>query len=202
MTLDLDARLISTADAHLKILATNSAYDTSEAALRAASGSLRALLGEQMLQRAWKAAGMAGPITIPTWRFTTRPGPNVFGYCGGGDLLPGIPFSAGFNAYVERVTLSLHDFISQTRIIVEHVRVSTLELVQYFSNTMGGAHWDPGSTRKAVVEVLRNLEAQGGSPVPFLIGDRNMLHHEILSIAQALLASSELATLQRSAQGR
>jgi hypothetical protein len=199
--MDLDRRLLSTTVAHLDILAGIGRHDASEAAVRASSGSLRALLVERMLSQAWNAAKLGGPITIPTWRFTTRPGPGVVGYCGGAEILPGVPVSIGFNATLEQATLNLHDFCKQSRIIAGLTTISTVELVQYVSNTMGGAHWDPGSRRKSVSEELRRLDSGEDSPIPMLVNGRNLLHHEVLSLVQAVLGSPEIARLRAAISG-
>jgi hypothetical protein len=154
------------------------------------------LLVEGMLQRAWRTAKIGGPITIPTWRFNSKPGPGVMGYCGGADVIPGVPVTIGFNATIEEATLNLHDFCKQSRIFIETVTISTVELIQYIANTMGGAHWDPTSKRKAAAQALRDLEDSGGSPLQMEVNQRNLLHHELLSIVQALLRSPEVTLLR------
>ena len=96
-----EALLISTVNAHLRHLAAVSVYSVDEASLRAICGTLRFLLVESNLSRAWHASGIGGPITLKTWCIDSV-GPEfpIVAVCGGGDILPGIPVSIGRNARV------------------------------------------------------------------------------------------------------
>jgi hypothetical protein len=95
--------LIETVQAHLANLAGLSVYDASEGTLRVLTGALRALLVEEMLQRAWNVSGLRGPITFNTYCINcSTGGDDVIAYCGGGDIIPNIPFSVGRNATVSQ----------------------------------------------------------------------------------------------------
>src|SRR4051794_17806103 len=102
-----EVKLIKTVRAHLRLLTGLSVYNVDEATLRAGSASLRALLVEQMLIQAWKASGIGGPITLRAQCIDSINGPDAVAFCGGGDLLPGIPFAASFNATVVEKLLPL-----------------------------------------------------------------------------------------------
>jgi len=93
-----DTALIGTVNAHLSHLSKVAAHDVDEAKLRVASTSLRYLLVEDMLARAWRALALGGPMTFRTWCITSTQGDDVIAYCGGGELLPGVPFSVCRNA--------------------------------------------------------------------------------------------------------
>ena len=194
-----DISLIKTVTAHLKQLSILSAYNADEADIRVASGSLRFLLVEDSLARAWRASGLGGPMTFKARCITSTQGNDVVAYCGGGDLLPGIPFAASRNATLAELPLDLSAFCKRTRIQVGSVKVSTIQLVQYVANTLGGAHFDPEGkspkSRKPVFDLLRRLEAGEFGGLPFRVNDRNLLHHEILSVAQALIRSPEVTRL-------
>ena len=90
-------------------------------------------------------------------------------------------------------------FANGLLIQVGSVKVSTIQLVQYVANTLGGAHFDPeGKSPKSckpLFDLLRRLEAGEFGGLPFRVNDRNLLHHEILSVAQALIRSPEVTRL-------
>jgi hypothetical protein len=57
-------------------------------------------------------------------------------------VLPGIPFSACRNAKLGERSLDLVDFCKRPRIQIGAIKVTTLDLVKFFANTLGGAHFD------------------------------------------------------------
>ncbi len=176
--------LIETANAHLNHVAAVAEYSVNEGTLRVASSSLRFLLVDDMLGQAWRAAGFGGPMTFKAWCITSTNGTDVIAYCGGGDLLPGVPFSVSRNAKLEELTLDLNSFRKRTRIQVGSTEISTVQLIQYVSNTLGGTHFDPEGkspkSQRPTFNLLRKLEA--GDPGFFIshINGRNLLHHELL----------------------
>jgi hypothetical protein len=190
-----DLSLISVVNEHLSQLSRLSVFDASEGRLTVASASLRSLLVDDLLGRAWKASQIGGPMTFKTWCIVSTQGDDAVAYCGGGDIIPGHSLSICWNARLEQRTLSLGDFRQRARIQIGNTKISTIELVQYVANTKGGAHFDPKSTHKPVFELLRRLEADELDGLPFQINGRNMLHHEILSIGQAVAKSPEVARL-------
>ena len=154
---ETEVKLIKTVIAHLQQLASLSVYDAQEERLRVASASLRFLLMENMLARAWRASRLGGPITFRSWCITSTRGSDVIAYCGGGDLLPGIPFSAARNADLAELLLDLTAFRERPRIQIGGVKVSTVELIQYVANALGGAHFDPeGKTRRSQKTCVRS----------------------------------------------
>jgi hypothetical protein len=195
-----DISLIRTVNAHLNRLSGALAFNADEASLRVASGSLRFLLVEGSLGRAWKTSRLGGPITFRAWCITSTEGDDVVAYCGGGDVLPGMPFSACFNAKLAELPLDLAAFCQRPRIQVGMVKVSTVQLVKYVANTLGGAHFDPEGkspkSRTPIFDLLRRLEA--GQPSGFIseVNGRNLLHHEVLSIAQVVTRSPEVTRLR------
>jgi hypothetical protein len=195
-----DNSLIDVVNSHLKQLSNTSRFDVGQADLRVASASLRFLLVENCLEQAWKASDIGGPMTFRTWCITSTKGDDVVAYCGGGEILPSVPFSACRNAELSELTLDLKAFRQRARIQVNDVKVSTTQLIQYVANTLGGAHFDPEGksqrSQKAAFNLLRTLESGEISGPPFQVNGRNLLHHEILSIAQVVLRSPEVITLR------
>jgi hypothetical protein len=196
---ETDVKLIKTVIAHLQQLASLSVYNAQEERLRVASASLRFLLVEDMLARAWRASGLGGPMMFRSWCITSTRGSDVIAYCGGGDLLPGIPFSAARNADLAELPLDLTAFRKRPRIQIGEVKVSTVELIQYVANTLGGTHFDPEGkslrSQKTVFNLLRRLEAGAINDLGLLVNARNLLHHELLSVAQVVIRSPEVIRL-------
>jgi hypothetical protein len=196
-----EIELVKTVNAHLKQLSVlSSAHNAEEADIRVASGSLRFLLVDDWLARAWRTSGFGGSMTFKTWCIASTEGNDVIAYCGGGDLLPGIPFSACRNAKLAEYSLNLHDFCERTRIKIGTVEISAVQLIKYVANTLGGSHFDPEGkslkSKKPAFDLLRRLEAGEFVGLPFLVNDRNLLHHELFSVAQALIRSPDVARLK------
>lgn len=136
---DLD--LVKTVQAHVRNLMSLSGHEADEATLRIATGTLRALLSEEMLQRAshWPSSSAYIPDLLHRkgWRKMQSH------ICGGGDIIAGVPFSACHNAELKRSVLNLKDFCRQTRILVGDDKASTTDIIKYVANALGAAHYDP-----------------------------------------------------------
>jgi hypothetical protein len=195
----VDAAMIGTVNAHVSQLATLSSFDADESKIRVASSSLRYLLVEGMLARGWKTSGLGGPVTVRAWCVDSMQGDGAVAFCGGGDLLPGIPFSACFNATLAERSLDLGAFCQKARIQVGTVKISTIELVQYVSNTLGGTHFDPTGrspkSRKPAFDLMRKLDTGALAGITMVLNGRNLIHHEVLSVAQVLIKSPEVRRL-------
>lgn len=194
-----DAAMIGTVNAHLAQLSSLTSFDVGEARLQVASASLRYLLVEGMLARAWRASRLGGPLTLRAWCIDAMQGDNAVAFCGGGDVLPGVPFSVCFNATLAERSLDLAAFCRSARIQAGTTAVSTMEVVQYVANTLGGAHFDPDGTsprsRKPVFQLLRRIEDGALGGLSLRLNNRGLLHHEILSIAQVIARSPEVVRL-------
>ena len=194
-----DAELIATVNAHLKLVDASCFYKSDEATLRVVTASLRNLLADNSLANAWKASGIGGPMIFDVWSIaSTGPG-KVVAFCGGGDILPNTPFSACRNAKLERKSIDLKTFCSSARIQVDNVRISTVELVRFVANVLGGVHFDLDgkSAKKAKAKILSKILSGEIQGVPVKPNDRNLLHHEILSIAQAVVRSPQVVQLRQ-----
>ena len=197
-----DADLIKLAQAHLRALLHANFPLVDEHSLRVASAPLRLLLVEGNLSRAWKALGVGGPILIEAYCFASIPGPDSIGFCGGADMLPGIPVSVGWgdDVRLEVKRLNLDAFLNGHCICAKGIRVARRELVQYIANTKGGTHYDPkGKSPKSQgskFSLLRELEQSGLAEMGIKLNDRNLVHHELSSIIQSVLRSPQVQCLQ------
>jgi hypothetical protein len=192
-----EIELIETVQAHLRNLASLSGHDADQATVRVATSALRALLSEGMLQRAWNASGLRGPMTFKTYCITSTGGSDVIAYCGGGDVIPGIPFAICRDATLGERTLNLNDFCRQTRIQVGTEKASTTDIIKYVANALGSTHFDPAGKAARKFDLLRRIEAGEIGQLFLKVNNRNALHHEILSIAQAVLRSPQVGELLR-----
>lgn len=194
-----DVSLIATVNAHLKQLEAGVSYTSDEATLRVATASLRILLADDALIQAWRLSKIGGPMTFSTMCISeVKPGP-VLAFCGGGDLIPNVPFSVCRGASLERKTLEWKTFCNSTRIQVDQTKISTVELVRFVANSLGGVHFDQNgkAAKKEKGAILNKLASGELIGVPIQISGRNNLHHEILSIAQSVIRSPQVAMLRR-----
>ena len=113
-------------------------------------------------------------------------------------MLPNIPFSACRNATLEDKTLDLDSYCRSPRIQVGNVKISTVEIIQYVANALGGSHLDPSgnASKRPKADILRRLEAGEIEGPPLRVNNRSLLHHEILSLAQTVTRSPQVATLR------
>jgi len=193
-----DIQLINTVNAHLRQVANSSTYNSDEATLTVITGSLRFLLADGNLARAWHLSNIRGPMTFRTSCIVSTGTGEVVAFCGGGDILPGIPGAVSWNAETREKVLDLNTFCRAVRIQVGSEKISTVELIQYVANALGGSHLDPfgKASKKPKAETLRKLMSGEIEMSGIRINDRNLVHHEILSIGQILIRSPEVAALR------
>jgi hypothetical protein len=197
----MDIGLIKTAQAHLRVLGQANIPNIDEYTLRVASGPLRFLVVDGNLIQAWRALGTSGPIYVEACCFTSPPPPEAVGYCGGGDVLPGVPLSIGWGGFELHVKqLKLSAFLDEPCISAKGIRVTRRELVRYIANTKGGAHYDPRGlslkSKSPKFTLLRELEQDGFAGFGMKVNDRNLVHHELYSVIQSLLRSPQVKRLQ------
>jgi hypothetical protein len=176
-----------------------SIYNTSAGALSAISGNLRFLLSDGQLARAWRSAKIGGPMIFSTWMIKSIDGPDAIAICGGADLLPTVPFSVSRNATVKPVSVDLSTFCNMVRVQRDGCKATTLDVVKFFANTMGGSHLDPHGvnpkSRKDTYDMLRDLRDGNIGMFVGTVNDKSIVHHELLSIAQAVLRSAQVEQL-------
>ncbi len=80
------------------------------------------------------------------------------------------------------------------------MRITRRELVQYIANTKGGTHYDPQGllpkSKNAKFTLLRELEQDGLAGLGIKVNDRNLVHHELYSVIQSVMRSSQVQRLQ------
>lgn len=197
----VETDLIKTAQAHLRALGRMDSPWVDEHSLRVASAPLRFLLVEGNLVRAWRASGIGGPIQMMAYCFASPPGLEAIGFCGGGDVLPGVPMSMGWgDIRLKLKNLNIHAFLNEPCVCAKGLRITRRELVQYIANTKGGTHYDAQGlsprSQNAKFSLLRELEEKGLAGLGIKTNDRNLVHHELLSITQSLLRSAEVQRLR------
>lgn len=190
-----DVELIQTVQAHLRNLTSLSVHNADEANVRVTTGALRALISEGMLQRAWYVSGLRGPVTFKTYLIDSISGDDVIAYCGGGDIVPNLPFSAGRNATLREAVLNLTDFCRQIRIRVGTESASTTDIIKYVANALGVTHFDPDGKTARKYDLLRRIEASEVGKLSLQVNNRNLLYHEVLSIGQAVIRSVQVNEL-------
>lgn len=191
---------------HLLSLRQAAAPIAGEHRLRIASASLRFLLVEDNLLKAWKVSGIGGPIVVDAMDFASPPGPQSVGFSGGAEIMPGVPFSTGWgdDVHWEPKRFNLPDFLRAPCIYFKGMKVSRHVLIQFIANTKGGNHYDPaGRAQKSQsekFELLRRLEQEGLAGLSLAVNNRNLIHHEVASIIVSLLRSKEIQRLTDLAQ--
>lgn len=192
---------IEAVQGHIESMHHASWYNASAGKLSSISGNLRFLLSEGHLATAWRSSGLGGPMTFQTWKIDSIDTPDAIAICGGADVIPGVPFSVSGNAKLKQVSVDLKTFCNMTRIQCGSVKASTNEVVKFFANTMGGSHLDPQGkspkSRKATYDMLRDLRDGKSGLFISAVNDKSIVHHELLSIAQAVLRSPEVGRLIR-----
>lgn len=194
--------LIKTTAAHCHALVRVISPWIGEHDLRVASTSLRFLLVDDNLTRAWRASRFGGPIVVEAFFFSAPPDAEAIAFCGGADILPGVPVSMCWgNVDLIKKKLNLKDYLQSACISFKGTAITRRDLIKYIANTKGGSHYDPkGISLKSQThkfETLRSLESQGMSGLDVAMNGRNPVHHEIASIAKTIISSHEIQKLAR-----
>lgn len=193
--------LLKTTRAHLTALWPASSPWADEHGLRVASASLRFLVVEGNLLRTWKAFGIGGPIEVEASCFAVRPGNEAIAFCGGADVLPGVPVSLSWGP-VELVNkrLNIDAFLQSPCAFLRGTRISRHELIKYIANTKGGTHFDPAGrspkSQDPKFNLLRDVEQNGFSGLTIAFNGRNLVHHELAAAIKSILSSHQIQRLQ------
>ena len=203
--------LIRTVVEDLDYLRTDWCADISDAQLRRGSTTLRRLIAEGELQRAWKAAGLAREPEIPAFVipeiFTVFDPARLLCATAGGAIHKGIQ-AAGMvmvdysapQAQLEQhralglpqATLGLRAFSEGECVKVRSGSLNRRQLVKYVANRLGGAHFD-GKRGKAHEEQLFAELDESSSRMRIV--DKPVTYFELLSIGQALALAPDLRRL-------
>jgi hypothetical protein len=171
-----------------------------EQSLRRSSNVLRNLLVEDLLGRAWRAAGFKGEpaieaIDLENHLAGLETNKIAFASAGGGTsegalvagalLYEGVMPESVIKARAEREPqtrkFKLSQFLSSPAVVYEGERICRRDVVKYVANKLGGAHFD--TRRKTDEHTYRLLDAAMKAAQ---IGERRLVYFELLSIGQAL----------------
>ena len=183
--------------------------DISEASLRRGSVTLRRLLIDDELLRAWKAVGFKEGFTLKAPRADTLlespESGSIHVIISGGGMLEGMTMGlATINAGRRAIkvmngnpmehSFRLKEFMSSTSIYVERTKISRHEIINYVANKLGGAHTDftRGGGKGLKQSILdRNVgKFRFGGQIPSKFEGVNAVYFELLFIGQ-LVALSE-----------
>lgn len=153
-----------------------------------------------MIAKAWRVTGNRGPITIRAPQIVPIGDEDkVVAYAGGGDMIPDVIFAAGRAAYSKMIDYTLKSYMDSGRIQVGRIKIGAADLISFVANQRGGAHFGTRQRKdrqERIFEILRKLESGEIEGPPLRINERHLLYHEIVSIAQAILRSPEVARLR------
>jgi hypothetical protein len=134
----------------------------------------------------WKASRIGGPIEVEAFCFEVPPDNDAIAFCGGADILPGIPVSLSWGQ-VKLATkrLNIDAFLRQPCAWLRGTRISRHDLIKYVANTKGRTYYDP--TRKSEPQnekfnLLLGVEHHGFAGIGIAFNGLNLVHHEIASI--------------------
>jgi hypothetical protein len=176
--------------------------------LRRGSVTLRLLLVEGLLGRAWRAVGLPRQPAIPAvdleQHLSGVTHPIVAALAGGGSV-DGVDAacavmvkgdSLGRNGPDIGPTVrdfALSDYVESTAVVAADVRIRRREVIKYFANIKGGAHLALSSrTRQREEELIRRVgRVEGSIQVIRFEG----LYFELLSIGQAVAHAPDMQKL-------
>lgn len=174
--------------------------------LRRGSVTLRLLLVDQLLQRAWRHHGFAGQpwvaatvIDVPA--ALARLAPRHVVHASAHFVIeegPGTVMREGDDRFVipvNRQQLRLQDYTEGAALLVDRHVVRRREIIKYFANRLGGAHLALGSrTRKKEDELMERIAEVDGYAV---IRDREALRFELRETGIALATAPDLVRLEQ-----
>jgi hypothetical protein len=95
---------------------------------------------------------------------------------------------------IPSVSISIHDFVEAPCLILYGEIILRRQLIQYVAHKLGGAHTDDKRDRKKDRPYILMDKARK----EFKLADKSLIYFELLSIGQALSASSELEVFMNS----
>ncbi len=192
----------------LKYLRDEWGDSVSDDTLRRSSTVLRRLLVDGDLQRAWKTVGLPCEPQITAAHLKTTvlfiSQQNILFASAGGATYHGVELRGalatnfamnekeirriGDQGVPER-TVGLRQYIADPCIIILGADVSRRVLIKYIANKLGGAHHDSRRLPTKEEDLYSRLDAASQH---ILLMDKPAAYFELLSIGQALSASSDL----------
>ena len=183
-------------------------------ALRRGSTVLRGLLVNKQLHQAWNAVCFDKKPQIITSSLTEIltiiPKEKIIFAAAGGAFYTGVAIRGALVVNKSSLTdselnavdaagfpeeeISLHQFVEAPCIVAEGQLVSRRMLVNYVSNALGGAHYNPNRNRKKTAKIFSLLDRASEK---FEFEDKNLVYFELLSIGQAIAKSKDIEVFCR-----
>jgi hypothetical protein len=175
------------------------------AAIRRGSVTLRLLLADGVLQRAWKESGFERQPTIVAPRLEPvieKQGAAIRFASAGGATDQGVTIAGVLSATAplppddfspEGYPFKLNEFIESASIVIHGEILKRREIVKYFAHIEGGAHLRLSPRVRNDEEALvRAIEKWNGE---IQLVQRDALYFELLSIGQAVGRSEDVQRL-------
>lgn len=216
-----ERELIRVVSEDLAFVAKDWDQSVEDASLRRSSTVLRRLLVEGHFGKAWRALGLEKQprVIAPDLGITidsvADSGKIMFAQAGGADFRGGAVQSVlvygdamspeeiqrRFAASPERPrrTFWLSGFLNSPAFVVQGTIISRQQVIQYVSNKLGGAHFDPDRNMQDKVERLFAALDQAG--LQYSILGKPAVYFELLSIGQVVAQSDDARTLIELAAG-
>ena len=206
-----DKSLVETVVSDLEYLGNTWGSRVDDNTLRRGSTQLRLLLIDNTLQKAWKAVGFQRePIIIaPRLETLLDSVPSdylLFAQAGGGNY-EGTRISCSYLIRQlkgsQPVTIpegiqhiehpfGLRELGRSCALFIEGRRIARAEVIKYVANKLGGAHLDFSRSAIATESVYQLLDRRAAA---FMIGDKNAVYYELLSIGQLLARAPDVQKL-------
>lgn len=202
-------QLLAVVASDLAYLSANWGLTVDDDTLRRGSVTLRMLLLDGLLQRAWNEVGRKGEPTIiaPDLEavLALRARSDIRHALAGGGAYEGLqarlallergstptdpPFGRGERYF------GLRKFVNSCGLVLEWRRVRRREIISYVANKLGGAHLElnrsPGS-------IYSHLDQHAGS---FDVHGKNAIYFELLSIGQLVSEAPDIGALLEEING-
>jgi len=188
----------------------------SDDALRRGSSSLRSLLIEGQLNKAWRMVGLSGKFIIKTQAIE-----NIIDQDNAGKILIAQTGGAKFNNMEIRDVVfqnktatkeefdeefekgfkqklknwSISEYLDSSCFIVQGEKICRRELIQYIANKLGGTHYDTkrdsSDNKESKFLLLDRIFDK------IFLADKNAIYFELLSIGQGISGSRSTKILLR-----
>lgn len=96
--------------------------------------------------------------------------------------------------------VKLGTFLKQTSLVINGVLINREEIIKYVANKLGGAHYDSSrddSNSNGDISLEQKYKLLDGVRSGIVVGDRNAIYYELLSIGQRVVNSRDIRQLRK-----
>jgi len=211
--------LVNVVRSDIRYLQSQTVSPKTDDELRRTSVELRKLLMHGLLINCWKLVGRSGQPTIiaPKLDVSDLP-PNSFAVAGGANLggyeISNFSMRSGPGAAItpeamkERAEsakaaltwpFGLNEYRDSIALFVSGKKIKRGQIVNYVANKKGGAHYDPGRTRKKDEEIFAFLDHADAFGMTFGGSEQhdglNSVYLELLAIGQHVSTSPDIIAM-------